>query len=265
MVRRIPSDPRQASCGAAVVLALAGCVEFSPFEADLAASERDQTRKNLARLAVQTPSVEFAFAVVTDNHQYVDQLSEIVERVNARTDIAFLAHLGDMTDVGLREEYRATLAALQKLRVPFVTVIGNHDGISNGKTLYREMFGPYDYTFTYGTVGFICFNSNPLEFPQAPNLAWLAAAANGLPVDIERAVALTHQPLKGVDSVLKENGVSLLLNGHHHRWAPSRDGEFLRVGMDDVISGSWQVVHLLAEGAVEFEACSSAGCKRVSP
>jgi predicted phosphodiesterase len=264
-VRKTSSNPGQASRGAAAALLLAGCVEFSPFETDLAASERDQTKKNLASLAAQTPSAEFGFAVVSDSHQYADQLSEIVERVNARTDIAFLAHLGDMTDVGLREEYRATLTALQKLRIPFVTVIGNHDGISNGKKLYREMFGPYDYTFTYGAVGFICFNSNPLEFPRTPDLAWLAAAASGLPAGIERVVALTHQPLEGVDSVLKENGVSLLLNGHHHRWSLSREGEFLSVGMDDVISGRWQVVHLLAGGAVELEACSSAGCEKVSP
>jgi Icc protein len=259
------SEPSQAGCGAGVALLFAGCVEFSPFEADLAESESDQTRKNLAKLALQTPPAEFGFAVVSDNHQYADQLSEIVERVNARTDIAFLAHLGDMTDVGLREEYRATLAALKKLRVPFVTVIGNHDGISNGKALYREMFGAYDYTFTYGTAAFICFNSNPLEFAQTPNLAWLAAAANGLPAGIERVVALTHQPLEGVDRVLKENGVTLALNGHHHRWTLSRDGELLSVGMDDVISGRWQVVHLLAGGAVELEACSSTGCERVSP
>ncbi len=80
----------------------------------MAESERDQTRKILAVLGeLPEPGDAFKFAVVADTHQYVDELSKIVVRINRRSDINFVAHLGDMTDVGLREEYRATLVSVQ--------------------------------------------------------------------------------------------------------------------------------------------------------
>lgn len=94
-----------------------------------------------------------------DSHQALEELSEVVDAVNAH-DLAFVLHLGDMTDAGLRQEYRWTLDELKRLRRPFLTAIGNHDALSNGKDVYRRSFGAYDYRFTYGDVRFVVPNTN---------------------------------------------------------------------------------------------------------
>jgi hypothetical protein len=81
-----------------------------------------QTRWNLGWLAaLPDPGEHLQFAVVADSHQQVDELAKIVDAISGRPGIDFVAHLGDMTDVGLREEYQATLEVLKRLRVPFVT------------------------------------------------------------------------------------------------------------------------------------------------
>jgi Icc protein len=248
---------------------LAACIEFSPFETDLAEDERAQTRRNLAWLAaLPDPGEHLQFAVVADSHQHVDELSTIVDAINGRPGIDFVAHLGDLTDVGLREEYRATLEALKRLRVPFVTVIGNHDAISNGKLVYREMFGPYDYVFRRGLTRFVCFNSNSLEFGSVPDLEWLdeqTANRDG----VSRVVALTHQPSREPDyaQVLERNRTDLLVTAHRH--SPGLDsggnaGELVRLSVDDALSGHWAIV-TVSLGELGIASCVRNTCVEERP
>jgi Icc protein len=202
--------------------ALVGCIEFSPFETDLDASERHQTRKQLERIAeLEAPKGPFRFAVVSDNHAEYDALGEVVDVLNARDDLAFVVHLGDMTDLGLREQYRQTLDELLQLDIPFATAIGNHDALSSGVDIYRAMFGPLDYTFTYGGVRFVVVNANTLEFPdrQVPNPAWLEDAV-APSSDLSGVITFSHHRLKreGITSILVEAGVLAAFRGHAHRF-----------------------------------------------
>jgi predicted phosphodiesterase len=242
-------------------LLLPSCIEFSPFETDLDESERDQNSKNALRLqSLPAPESGFRFAVVTDNHQYVDQLAEIVDSLNARDDLAFVLHLGDLSDLGLREEYRASLGALQRLDVPFFVAVGNHDSISNGKKLFKGMFGPYDYVVNYGTTRLVLFNSNVLEYGPVPDFDWLAE--NTAPVPGTRVFAATHQPSRDPDyaEVLKRNGVQALFTGHRHRFKVAYDGDLLSVASDDALSGHWSLIAVDDAGEIaahdcEFEVC----------
>lgn len=263
--RRLPARP---SVSAALLLCVTGvsCIEFSPFETDLADSEQAQTRKNLESIAMlPIPDDEFRFAVIADSHQYLDELTRIIEHINDRDDIAFVAHLGDMTDMGLREEYRVTLRALEGLRVPFVTVIGNHDAVSNGKTLYRNMFGSYDYVFDFGFARFVCFNSNTLEFPGAPDLEWLAGFATKAD-GAERVVALSHQPSRSPDyaRVLSEGGSDLLVTAHRHTWDLRQDRGTLEAVVAPALSGHWAIV-LVSRRGVEMQRCVRDSCMAWEP
>jgi 3',5'-cyclic-AMP phosphodiesterase len=243
-----------------------GCIEFSPFETDLADDERAQNRKNLAELAASPePGDSFRFAVVADSHQYADELSEIVGSINRRPGIDFVAHLGDMTDLGLREEYRATLGVMKRLRVPFVTVIGNHDAISNGKRVYQGMFGAYDYVFHRGFARFVCFNSNSLEFDSTPNIDWLAQQTVKA-AGVESVVALSHQGPGEPDyaGVLEQNRSDLLITAHRHSFSLADEEELLRVTVGSASSGHWLVVTASA-GRIGIESCIHDDCAVVLP
>lgn len=246
---------------------LSACIELSPFETDLEAHERDLTRQNIAKLEARPePREPLRFAVISDSHQAWDELSDVVTHLNQREDLAFVVHLGDMTTFGLRHEFRQTLAQLRKLSVPFLTVIGNHDAISNGKIVYRAMFGPYDYSFEYGQLRFVALNTNPLEFGAGtPDLAWLSAA---IETDDRRpVVVLTHQPPKngGYElDFLERHGVSALISAHDHAASLSDERGLLRVTVDDAWSRHWTEV-TLEDGALTVAQCSPRGCEPQAP
>jgi Icc protein len=224
----------------ALAAALAGCVELSPFETDLDAHERDSNRKNIARIArLPAPNHPFRFAVLSDSHQYYSELRDIVRQLNRRDDLAFVTHLGDMSVFGLRQEYRFTLEILQDLDVPFVAVIGNHDTLSNGKRLYREMFGDYDFTFVYGHTRFVAVNANHLEFPgEAPDLEWLDAATTPSE-EIHGVITLAHSATDEIREVLIENDVRALLRGHEHKLQLDLDAVLPTVQVGDAGQAEW--------------------------
>lgn len=247
-------------------LLLVGCLELSPFETDLGEDERNLTAKNRAKLAaLSPPTSRFRFAVVSDSHQYVDELSEIVEQVNARTELAFLVHLGDMTDMGLREEYRAVLGALERLKIPFLTVIGNHDAISNGKRVYRRMFGPYDYAFDFGFARLLAFNSNVLEFGDVPDRAWLELASRRGP-ELTTLIGLSHQPSRepSYAEVLKAAGATALVTGHRHTFSLDWDGTMLAAAVAEAHGGQWLIAQV-EPGRVSIESCIRESCVAVEP
>ncbi|HEX2879470.1 MAG TPA: metallophosphoesterase, partial [Polyangiaceae bacterium] len=164
----------QRVCAVAVAI-LTGCMEFSAFETDVDDDERDQTARNLHALSQRVaPSGEFRIAVLSDSHQFYQELCALADVLNARDDLSFVMHLGDMAQAGLRQEFRWTLTCLQQLDIPFLTAAGNHDLISNGAHVYRAMFGDYEYRFDFANTRFVVLNGNYVEVERPiDDLAWL--------------------------------------------------------------------------------------------
>ena len=178
----------------AFVLLLQGCFSPTPFSRDV--EETDLNAKNLERLQPSSGSKSIRFAAISDTHAEYDDLNTTVRALNTRDDLQFIAHMGDQTDFGLLEEFEWKRQVLSDLRQPLLMTIGNHDAISSGWKIYREMYGPYDFSFVHGHVKFVFFNSNKLEFPdEAPQESWLEhqlADRQGAEV----AVLVTHhQPI----------------------------------------------------------------------
>jgi hypothetical protein len=253
---------RSGSALAAALSAL-GCMEMSPFEVDLDADQRDKTAENLARLAAQPDPVgRWRFGLISDSHEAYDELAAIVDVLNARGDLELVLHGGDMSDVGLRREYVWTLDELERLDVPYLTVVGNHDGLGNGKLLYASMFGPEDYGFEHGGVAFVCFNSNEKQYPGTPRLEWLANAlqqASGKPT-----VALTHAPPKSMERdyapTIVGAGVDLALSGHLDGSDSYRLEDTLFFRVDSVVRGGFAVVSVGGGEPLLVEACDASGC-----
>lgn len=136
---------------------------------------------------------------------------------------------------------------LSRLKVPYVSVIGNHDMLANGREVYRQVYGAENFSFAYGTSKFVCLNTNSNERGydgSIPDMAWLRRELSGLEeyrnVFVVGHMAPFHE---GFDPNVEPNYASLLarnskvrlsMHAHQHYYSlthPYSDGvEYLVVG-----------------------------------
>lgn len=247
------------------------CIDFSPFTTDLDDSERDHTERNLERLqgGMQRALVAdrpLRIALLSDTHSSYDELAEIVELIRARDDVAFVLHLGDLSDYGLRHEYSLALEHLQRLDVPFVTAVGNHDLLSNGPDLYRAMFGDYNYSFTYGEVRVVMLNTNTWETPDdVPSLAWVKRET-APSSDAHTVIVAAHQRPheRAMEKIFADNGVAAQLTGHIHDMGTYRAEGVPGLCVGAVVRGYWAMV-VIDAGKITMETCRRSTCTAIEP
>lgn len=259
--------------------------EFTMHHKKLKSDERDRNLESLARLSGSTPltrlqgeggSISFKIGVLSDTHNDYDDLEKTVRLLNARTDLDFILVTGDITNVGMIWEYRQTLALLKKIRVPVVTLMGNHDALTIGKDIYRDMFGPFEFTFTHKGVRFVVWNSSKLEFNKPrQDFSYLKreiqrAAPAG---EVRRTVAVTHIPPMEPEKVifsqsekdelhglLRAHGISLSLHGHLHYHSIKKRDDVRYVTFKRVRAVHYSVVAFSGESQT-ISLCTASGCE----
>ncbi|MBC6991802.1 metallophosphoesterase [Hymenobacter sp. BT491] len=228
----------------AVVLAASGCnlLEYSPNQAYVPAAERHLTAQNLRRLQQQplSPTDTLRFVFIGDSQRFYDEADDFVASVNEQQDIDFVMLAGDISDFGLVREMRWMHRRLQRLRVPYLTVIGNHDQVGNGRNAYQTVFGPLNYSFVRGGTKFICVDTNGREYGfqgRVPDVSWLTQQLADT-AGAQRSVVVCHVPPTDADfdpqlvqpyarTVRSSPQLVLHLAGHTHRYTagqPFRDG-----------------------------------------
>jgi 3',5'-cyclic-AMP phosphodiesterase len=258
------------------VLCAVACMQSTPFDSD--PEMIDQTRSNLEALSVRGPApMPFKFVAIGDNHDEYDDLARTVEIINARDDIEFVLVLGDMTDRGLLHEYEWTYDVFSRLDIPFLTVIGNHDALSDGAVIYQKLYGPFDYSFEYGGFEFVMFNSNTLEFPgKAPNRDWLAerTSSSAAPRGV---VWATHQDVTQPNELPGDRAADfyaeLLRTGRVALVAHSHLEEYELIELEGVPvlqAGTYQVLRThtivtVGRNRIDFERCRFESCQSVKP
>lgn len=249
-------------------------MRFSPFEIELADEQRDQLRKNLATLAAHprepaSPQTPFRFALVADSHDGYDNLGLIVDEINARPEIEMVLFAGDITDFGATQEYVWAWKEYSRLKVPFLATPGNHDGLSQGPSVFARMFGPTDYEFEYAGFQFVSLNTNTIEWGlDSPDLTGLSKRLGESSL---KSVIFTHQgPISSPHisaeataqllSILKSEPVSAYLFGHlHENFAAAPDGETLYIKTASALDGHWMIIETdgqtFSPNACLFEEC----------
>jgi predicted MPP superfamily phosphohydrolase len=149
---------------------------YNANEIQIEEKDRNQNIKNIERLQSKEQKDSFRFVVISDCQRFYEEIDEFVGKINRYPDISFVVLNGDITDFGLRAEYLWISQRLQKLSFPFLVVIGNHDMLGNGRELYKQMFGPENFGFSYSGYKFIALNSNSQEVGHngsLPDTSWL--------------------------------------------------------------------------------------------
>lgn len=217
---------------AVFLLALAGCdlIEYHPYDTRFD-GPTGINAANVARIeeACRGRS-RIRFAVVSDTQRWYDETRDCVGSINARADIDFVVHCGDLSDFGLTKEFVWMRDELQRLRPPYVCLLGNHDCLGTGPDVFRKMYGNPDFSFTAGTVHFVCLNTNAFEYDYSvavPDFAFLKSDLAAVPAGTTRTVAAMHAApytdqfnnnvaefFQG--ELRKYPGLSFCLCGHEH-------------------------------------------------
>lgn len=202
--------------------------QYSPNEVRLEESEKNLNQKNIAKIQSLPTKDSFSFIVTGDTQRFYEELDEFVIHVNARNDISFVIINGDISDFGQNMEFKWIARSLAKLKIPYIAVIGNHDMLANGRQIFNQMFGPDNFSFSYGNYKFICLNSNSREKGfdgSLPDLNWLNTQLSQLSHS-RQAFVFSHVPPFNQDfdqnlvqpfaTALALSGkVNLSIHGHH--------------------------------------------------
>jgi Icc-related predicted phosphoesterase len=234
-------------------------IEYSPYDANI--ESRDLNKfysENLG--STQTNRDSLSFAVFSDNHFYYDELNAAVNSINNKPNLSFVVACGDITDSGLAKEYQLFWRQVKKLKHPLITIIGNHDHLSNGAISYKRMFGDPNFSFSCGSYKFIGFNSTVWENNnKSPDFEWLKDEVNK---SDQKCVILTHIPPWG-DQFTPENEdkyyeiaanpqVLLNIHGHIHKFCDTLIHNKRYITPDEVYIRRYLVIHLYGNN-IEFE------------
>ena len=152
----------------AILLAgfLNGCdmIEYHPYDLDIR-GEENINEKNIKIIEEKTKDKdEISFIVISDTQRWYDETEDAVKHINQLDGVDFVLHTGDISDFGLRMEFELQRDILNKLKVPYVVVLGNHDCLGTGKAVFNKIFGKDNFAFSAGFTRIVCLNTNALEF-----------------------------------------------------------------------------------------------------
>jgi len=224
-----------------ILLTSCGELNYSPYVFDI--RERKLNEINLSKIITRSTkfSNKYKVAVIADSHNYFKDLNKQVHYINRNyKDIAFVIHLGDVTNFGLLLEWEMFLAVMDKLRVPFLLVIGNHDMLLNGIEIYKKMFGNnLNFSFSFKQTKYILYNNNNWESDElAPDFYFLQ---NELELSKDTSnILFGHVQADDPDRYTKNQRdemrylvnayeVDYILNGHNHNYGHGFLGNSIRL------------------------------------
>ena len=139
--------------------------EYHPYELKLSHKYKNINEKNIARIEAAGADKDTIYlAFMGDSQRWYDETEDFVKHINRRGDIDFVIHGGDITDFGMKKEYCWIHDIMERLTVPYVALLGNHDNLGSGTEVYEVMYGNPNFSFVFGKTKFVCLNTNALDF-----------------------------------------------------------------------------------------------------
>jgi 3',5'-cyclic-AMP phosphodiesterase len=205
---------------------------YSAFDAETPAELRSTTEKNLAKIRERDTLLTevFRVALLSDTHYHFDDLADAVGDINRRNDISFVIVTGDITENGLLEEYELFYDIMAGSKVPYLTVIGNHDHLSNGELIYSQMYGARNYSFIFNRTKFVMWDNVLWESNASPDWDWFKHEVRSTPrggSPIDHTIPFSHIPpfdgqladsAAAFHQLLTSSGVKASIHGHKHEY-----------------------------------------------
>lgn len=159
-----------------LLIGLSGCelVDYHPYDVHIT-GEREVNAHNIKEIEKNCQEkTTIRFVTMGDSQRWYDETNDFVRAINKRDDIDFVIHGGDISDFGVTKEFIWQRDIMNKLRVPYVVIIGNHDCLGTGRDAYQAIFGTTNFSFIAGKVKFICLNTNALEYDYSEPIPTVA-------------------------------------------------------------------------------------------
>ncbi len=219
---------------------------FSPWQTNVPSHLKNSNIRNMQKLQDRPATYPIGIALIGDTHNYYRNFDTVVENINQESRTDLVIQIGDMTNFGLLEEYEWAYKIFSKIQRPFFAVVGNHDAISLGKGIYKQLFGDYNFSFEYGNIHFIFFNNNDLEFDQI-DYPWLERQLEYNRDNLVKIV-VSHIPpwsnrsfrsTQTFENILINHGVVISLHGHTGRGFHRHEAGPIFIGAGDARSESY--------------------------
>lgn len=174
-----------------------GCdmIEYHPYDGRIK-GEKNINEKNINRIHQACKGKKtIRFAFIGDTQREYDETEKFVKHLNKRNDIDFVIHGGDVSDFGLTKEFIWMRDIMNKLTVPYVVLLGNHDCLANGEEIFNEIFGRANFSFIAGNIKFVCLNTNALEFDYShpiPDFNFIENERTDPSKDFQKTVMAMH-------------------------------------------------------------------------
>lgn len=217
------------------VLCCTACelIEYHPYDTRVSGARRVNS-VNVQRIEeAMCGRTSYRFAVISDTQRCYDDTHDAVAAIDARGDVDFVIHCGDVSDFGATREFMWQRDILNRLAMPYVCLLGNHDCLGTGEESFSEVFGDPDFAFTVGTTRFICLNTNAMEYDYShpvPDFNFIEREFRKLAPAIERTIFVMHvRPFEfqfnnNVAQVFQHYltrfpGMEFCIYGHEHKLA----------------------------------------------
>lgn len=188
----------------ALCAALWGCdmIDYHPYDVRIS-GEKGINAKNIALIEQRCMDKDTVRFVATgDTQGWYNETEDMVDNINARGDIDFVLHGGDLTNFGMTDEFVWQRDILNRLDIPYVVLIGNHDCVGTGEEAFNEVFGEQDFAFIAGRVKFVCLNTNAVEYDYSrpiPDFEFMRGELTARSDAFDRTVVSMHvRPLVNV-------------------------------------------------------------------
>ena len=163
----------------ASALLFPGCekFEYNVFETHRSTADPSVTTQyNIGRLLALPHKDTLRLVFTGDTQRFYDDVHDLVHAINSLPEVDAVFITGDIADFGTALEYELINRDLKNLNAPFLTAIGNHDCLANGPELYKDIYGPLNYSFTWNGIRFVVHNTNSREFNfngTVPDIDWM--------------------------------------------------------------------------------------------